>query len=445
MPGNSSSSGAGCTTAPESWCAPTARPLSTSAIGTSPSRLGERRVALQQLRQPDRAGEPGGPAADDRDADLELLVGRRLGRGDDLGRRERRRVRSGRDRHAAIVLRRSRGARRVRTETCQVTLAASATWPLAVASTLSADARRPPLRHRHPPDARDARGDGARRRVGDDVYGEDETVNALERAGRGAVRTRGGALRPLGDDGQPDRRRALGGARRRGLRAPRLAPPDRRGRRRRGALGRADARAPQRRATRSTSTSCATRCRWTRATSTGRGRASSASRTRMRSRGGRVWSAEALARVDRGARTRSACACTWTARACRTPPSRAAARWPRRARGPTACQFCFSKGLGAPVGSILVSSAEAIARGARAAQAARRRHAPGRRASPRRGSTRSTTTSARLADDHARARALAVALADCPRVSVDLASVETNIVLARVCARRAGAGASSTS
>ena len=38
---------------------------------------------------------------------------------------------------------------------------------------------------------------------------------------------------------------------------------------------------------------------------------------------------------------------------------------------------------------------------------------------------------ARLADDHARARALAPALARCPRVSVDLARVETNIVLAR--------------
>ena len=38
----------------------------------------------------------------------------------------------------------------------------------------------------------------------------------------------------------------------------------------------------------------------------------------------------------------------------------------------------------------------------------------------------------RLADDHARARALATALADCPRVSVDLDAVETNIVLARL-------------
>jgi threonine aldolase len=45
---------------------------------------------------------------------------------------------------------------------------------------------------------------------------------------------------------------------------------------------------------------------------------------------------------------------------------------------------------------------------------------------------------ARLADDHARARAVALALSECPRVSVELASVESNIVLARV-ARDEGA------
>ena len=39
---------------------------------------------------------------------------------------------------------------------------------------------------------------------------------------------------------------------------------------------------------------------------------------------------------------------------------------------------------------------------------------------------------ARLADDHARARSFAAALADSPRVSVDLPGVETNIVLARI-------------
>jgi threonine aldolase len=38
----------------------------------------------------------------------------------------------------------------------------------------------------------------------------------------------------------------------------------------------------------------------------------------------------------------------------------------------------------------------------------------------------------RLAEDHARARVLALALNDTSRVSVDLDAVETNIVLARV-------------
>ena len=54
---------------------------------------------------------------------------------------------------------------------------------------------------------------------------------------------------------------------------------------------------------------------------------------------------------------------------------------------------CLSKGLGAPVGSLLASSTRAHRRGADLAQAARRRHAAGRH--PRRGrpATRSTTTS----------------------------------------------------
>jgi threonine aldolase len=45
---------------------------------------------------------------------------------------------------------------------------------------------------------------------------------------------------------------------------------------------------------------------------------------------------------------------------------------------------------------------------------------------------------ARLADDHARALALATVLSECPRVAVDLASVQSNIVLARA-ARAEGA------
>ena len=176
VPGNSSSSGAGCTTAPESWCAPTARPLSTSAIGTSPSFSATAGSPSSSCAEADRAGQPGRPAADDRDADLELLVGRRLGRGDDLGRRERRRVRSGGGRHAAIVLRRLGRGRRIG----QVALACECHLADRRASTLSAmpiDLRSDTVT-RPTPAMREAM---ATAPVGDDVYGEDETVNALER------------------------------------------------------------------------------------------------------------------------------------------------------------------------------------------------------------------------------------------------------------------------
>ena len=52
--------------------------------------------------------------------------------------------------------------------------------------------------------------------VGDDVYGEDPTVKALEERVAALLRQGGGAVRPVGDDGQPGRRR---GPRRAGRRA----------------------------------------------------------------------------------------------------------------------------------------------------------------------------------------------------------------------------------
>ena len=48
----------------------------------------------------------------------------------------------------------------------------------------------------------------ARAEVGDDVYGEDPTVNRAAGDGRGAARQRGGAVRAVGHDGEPDRARA---------------------------------------------------------------------------------------------------------------------------------------------------------------------------------------------------------------------------------------------
>ena len=128
----------------------------------------------------------------------------------------------------------------------QMALAASATWPRSRPSSLSGDADRPPLRHRHPPDARPCARPWRGRRSATTSTARTRP-STRSSAGRGAVRARGGAVRAVGHDGQPDRHPALGRAGRRGLRARQLARADRRGRRHGGALGRAPARAAQRR------------------------------------------------------------------------------------------------------------------------------------------------------------------------------------------------------
>jgi threonine aldolase len=107
-------------------------------------------------------------------------------------------------------------------------------------------------------------------------------------------------------------------------------------------------------------------------------------------------------------------------------------------RGFDTVMFCLSKGLGAPVGSMLVASAELIDRarlyrkalggGMRqvgilaAAGLIALEHGPGR-----------------LHDDHANARLLAEALAGMKGVSIDLDAVETNIVVFRVTGKRSAA------
>jgi len=102
-------------------------------------------------------------------------------------------------------------------------------------------------------------------------------------------------------------------------------------------------------------------------------------------------------------------------------------------RGFDTIMFCLSKGLGAPVGSMLVGSEELIAR------ARRFRKALG-------GGMRQAGVLAaaglialeqgpkRLADDHSNARLLAEALANTPGVSINLKSVETNIVIFKLTA-----------
>jgi threonine aldolase len=90
---------------------------------------------------------------------------------------------------------------------------------------------------------------------------------------------------------------------------------------------------------------------------------------------------------------------------------------------------CLSKGLGAPVGSLVVSSAERVARG----RVLRKRLGGGMRQAgvlAAAGRYALAHHLDRLADDHARARRLAEALA--PTGAVDPARVHTNVVLMTV-------------
>jgi threonine aldolase len=106
-------------------------------------------------------------------------------------------------------------------------------------------------------------------------------------------------------------------------------------------------------------------------------------------------------------------------------------------RGFDTVMFCLSKGLGAPVGSMLVGSAEQIAR----ARVFRKSLGGGMRQAgilAAAGLIALEEGPARLKDDHANARLLAEALANTEGVAIDLATVETNIVIFRL---TAGSGA----
>ncbi len=90
--------------------------------------------------------------------------------------------------------------------------------------------------------------------------------------------------------------------------------------------------------------------------------------------------------------------------------------------------FCLSKGLGAPVGSMLVGSKDAIHEGRmyRKALGGGMRQAGVLAAA---GLIALEKMPLRLGEDHANARMLAETLADLPEVTIDLAAVETNIVV----------------
>ncbi len=90
--------------------------------------------------------------------------------------------------------------------------------------------------------------------------------------------------------------------------------------------------------------------------------------------------------------------------------------------------FCLSKGLGAPVGSMLVGSKETIAQ----ARVFRKALGGGMRQAgvlAAAGLIALEEGPKRLHEDHANARLLADALAEAPGVEIDLAAVETNIII----------------
>ena len=97
-------------------------------------------------------------------------------------------------------------------------------------------------------------------------------------------------------------------------------------------------------------------------------------------------------------------------------------------RGFDTVMFCLSKGLGAPVGSMLVGSKELIdeARAVRKALGGGMRQAGVLAAA---GLIALTEMPQRLHEDHANARLLAEAVAGVDGVSIDMATVQTNIVI----------------
>ena len=96
--------------------------------------------------------------------------------------------------------------------------------------------------------------------------------------------------------------------------------------------------------------------------------------------------------------------------------------------GFSSVMFCLSKGLCAPVGSMLVGSREFIAR----ARSVRKMLGGGMRQAgvlAAAGLIALEEMPKRLDEDHANARLLAETVAELPQVDIDLATVQTNIVI----------------
>jgi len=152
--------------------------------------------------------------------------------------------------------------------------------------------------------------------------------------------------------------------------------------------------------------------------------------------GGSVWPVERIAEVARSARQAGLRlhmdgARLWNASAASgTPEAEYAAHF-------DSVSVCFSKSLGAPVGSALAGDEEFIAR----ARRLRKMFGGGMRQA---GIVAAGALYAlrnhrqRLADDHANARRLAEAIAKMPGIELNPADVETNIVVFRVTSMSAG-------
>ena len=144
--------------------------------------------------------------------------------------------------------------------------------------------------------------------------------------------------------------------------------------------------------------------------------------------GGRVWPLERFRQVVEVARAARLAVHLDGARLfnAEVAAGRPAAEW---ARLTDSTSVCFSKGLGAPVGSALVGPRAFIEEGRRL----RKRLGGGMRQA---GILAAGALYAlephveRLAEDHANARRLAVGLAEVPGVTVDGSAVETNMVVA---------------
>jgi threonine aldolase len=107
------------------------------------------------------------------------------------------------------------------------------------------------------------------------------------------------------------------------------------------------------------------------------------------------------------------------------------------AAGFSSVMFCLSKGLGAPVGSLLCGSRDFVREGRRV----RKMFGGGMRQAgvlAAAGLVALRKGPARLAEDHAHAALLAAALAELPGIEIDPAAVRTNIVVFRLTPRLFG-------